>query len=452
MGSRTRLTILAVMLVGLGITATIVLVPELRFAYRSPQTHIVFETAAAMIAALTALLVYGRLRRTRGLSELLLLGALVLFACANLVFALVPRAFDMHLMSDWAAVGARTAATGLFAAAAAAPRVPIRRARLATLVMLLACAALVTVLLLVGVKLGERGASPVFESFAVGETAKPILTGTTLFLLLQGVTALLFVAAAAGFARRAASGEGALATWLGIAAALGAVARVNYLLVPSLYTSWVYTGDVFRLASYLAILAGAVHEIRSSWQHEAERSVLEERRRLAREFHDGVAQELAFIAARARSSDPQLADAAQRALDESRSAIAALSQPLDQPLASLVAQATEEIALRAGGRVVLELDPDAEAPAAAREAIVRVAREAVVNAFRHARVDTVRVRLSAGRTTELVVADDGVGFDPAAPSAGFGLTSMRERVAATGGSLHIRTAPGRGTRVEVVLP
>jgi signal transduction histidine kinase len=200
------------------------------------------------------------------------------------------------------------------------------------------------------------------------------------------------------------------------------------------------------------MLAGAVHEIRMYWQTAAERAVLEERRRLAREYHDGVAQELAFIAARARSSDPHLADAAQRALDESRSAIAALTRPLDEPLARLVAQAAEEVALRSGGRVVLELDPAADARGEAREAIVRVAREAVVNAFRHAGADTVRVRLSAGRTTELVVADDGNGFDPAGVSTGFGLTSMRERVAAVGGSLRIRTAPGRGTRIEVVLP
>jgi signal transduction histidine kinase len=446
------LTLLAVALVSGVVTAAFAAIPGLQFAYRSPSTHVALETAAGLIAAMTALLVFGRLQQTRRLSELLLLGALVLFACTNITFAAVRvilTSIDSP-SSEWAVIAARLTAASLFAAAAVAPDRRLRRPERATLLMLYGCGGVLAAL--VGLQFVLDVGAPVTEVFAVTDTSRPILAGTPLFLISQGASAGLYALAAVYFTKRATAGNRPFAASLAVAASLGGAARVNYLLVPSLYSEWVYTGDVFRLASYVAMLAGAVHEIHAYWRQRGEVAVLEERRRLAREFHDGLAQELAFIAGRAQASDPQLAAAAQRALDESRSAIAVLSRPLDAPLASLIAQAAEEVALRAGRRVVLELDPDADVPGEAREAMVRVAREAIVNAFRHADAETVRVRLTAGDSVRLIVADDGAGFDGDAVSAGFGLTSMRERVAAIGGRFGIHTAPGSGTRVEVVLP
>lgn len=82
-----------------------------------------------------------------------------------------------------------------------------------------------------------------------------------------------------------------------------------------------------------------------------------------------------------------------------------------------------------------------------------IAREALINVARHSNAARVRVSLGqrAGRL-ELVVADDGAGFDPNASSHGSGLTIVRERAALLGGTCEIESAPERGTTVRVTLP
>jgi signal transduction histidine kinase len=278
------------------------------------------------------------------------------------------------------------------------------------------------------------------------------------------VTMVVYAAAAIGFTRRAAKGDDELMCWLAAGVALHVVASLNYALYPSLYSEWVYTGDVFRLLFYLVLLGGAAREIRRYWREQAKVAVLEERRRIARELHDGLAQELAFIARRSRrlvdggpasSIGGQVAAAADRALDEARRAIAALTRPLDEPLEQTLAQAVEEVAARSGTRLELDLAPGIRLAPSTREALVRIAREAVSNAGRHACASVVQVQLADDREPRLVVSDDGVGFDPAAlqPSAdgGFGLTSMRERADAVGADFLLTTSPGRGTRIEVVF-
>jgi len=85
-----------------------------------------------------------------------------------------------------------------------------------------------------------------------------------------------------------------------------------------------------------------------------------------------------------------------------------------------------------------------------------VGQEAITNATRHAQARQVRVRLEFGeKQFRLVVADDGRGFDPAAPppsNGGFGLVGMRERAAELKGELQIRSAPGAGTELSLSVP
>jgi signal transduction histidine kinase len=278
-----------------------------------------------------------------------------------------------------------------------------------------------------------------------------------LAMLLKGV-------AAVGFTRRAARSGDPLTCWLGIALAFGAVSALNYFLFPSLYTDWVYTGDVFRLLFYLALLIGAALEIERYWRGLAGAAVLEERRRLARDLHDGLAQELAYIQRQAkriartgdRHAVEQLAGASERALEESRRAIDALTRPLDEPLEVALAREVEQVAERNGVEVVSDLTAGLVMSAAEREALIRIACEAVANAARHSRARRIRVELRAGDPMRLVVSDDGVGFDIGSVAGyrerAFGLTSMRERAQALGAELSIATAPGAGTKVEVVLP
>ena len=168
--------------------------------------------------------------------------------------------------------------------------------------------------------------------------------------------------------------------WFAAGAILAAFASLNYLFFPSLYSDWVYTGDFLRLGFYLLVLVGTGREIQTYWRRLADVAVLEERRRIARDLHDGLAQELAFIAAETRGPASK---AAERALDESRRAIAALTRPVDEPLHVALVQAAEEVAHRVGTQIRFEGETVSTVPGDTREALIRIVREAVTNAARH---------------------------------------------------------------------
>jgi signal transduction histidine kinase len=221
----------------------------------------------------------------------------------------------------------------------------------------------------------------------------------------------------------------------------------------------VYTGDVLRLAFSALLACGIVAELRAAARRAIEVAVLEERRRLARDLHDGLAQELALIVneiaevpADAHPGLPWIRSAAERALFESRRAIAALTLPLDRPLAAAIAAAAEDVTSRTGTSLRLEIDAAVQVTAAEQEAILRVVREASINAVRHGSASTVHITLEGigSQLTRLEVSDDGVGLDSGAAERGlgFGLTSMTERIRATGGELRLASTPGAGTSVE----
>ena len=242
-------------------------------------------------------------------------------------------------------------------------------------------------------------------------------------------------------------------------------AGIDYADSPSLQSGWLYNGDVLRIGFYFALLAAAAGEVTRYWEASRETAVLDERRRIARDLHDGLAQELAFIVRRAKrtlekgvepSDVTQIANAAERALDESRRVIATLTRPLDEPLDVVLSEAVKGVADRVGTTVALALDPDVHVSADVREALVRIAREAVTNAARHGDASLVRVELENGNGLRLRIVDDGRGFDQISPrrrrTGGFGFSSMADRARAIGGDLYVESARGAGTTVEVVLP
>jgi signal transduction histidine kinase len=290
-------------------------------------------------------------------------------------------------------------------------------------------------------------------------TSLPIIAFQLLALVFFGATAI-------GFMRRAEWNGDEFTSWLGASAALAAFSRLNYLFFPSLYQQWVYPADFLRLGAYLLILAGAVREIRRYQEGLARAAILDERRRMARELHDGLAQELAFIVTRSRELAEGLVDAnshalrrlaaaGERALDESRRAITALSAPVDESFEAALVQAVEEVANRVGTRTEVIVDPGIDVPSATKEALLRVVREAVANASRHGGASKVRVEITNGEILRVMVRDDGSGFDSnaaARESDGFGLTTMAERVHALGGELRISSQPATGTEVEVTVP
>ena len=184
----------------------------------------------------------------------------------------------------------------------------------------------------------------------------------------------------------------------------------------------------------------------------------EERRRVARDLHDGLAHELAFIASKARRSGApremkELSGAADRALDEARRAITVLSLSAPQSLVAALTQTAEDLGARLGVPVLVDVDEDVEVDADVAEQLLRIVREGLTNAAVHADAHYVTVTLRESTDgCRLVIADDGRGFDPSnVDPTRFGLVSMRERAASLGGSFSVNAAAGRGTRLEVTF-
>lgn len=148
-----------------------------------------------------------------------------------------------------------------------------------------------------------------------------------------------------------------------------------------------------------------------------------------------------------------VAAAAERALEESRRAIDTFSNGGPTPLEEALRNAGQQVAERAGAEVDLHVEPGLTVAPVVAEALARVVREAVGNAVRHGEARCVAVNVGChNRGLRLQVTDDGRGFQPEDVRHGFGLKSMRERVEALGGQLHVRSQPGKGTTIEAVVP
>jgi signal transduction histidine kinase len=454
---------LAVGVAGIAITALVSVAPWVRLAYRSPAAHVAIDTAATIIALLGAFLLLERFRQTGTRRDLLLVAALAVMAASSLCLSVVPALAGLGAepATTWAKFAARLLGAGLLTSASFAPAGRLRAPSTSARRTLVGCLAAVAALSLLALLLDAWLPLPIDPALSPAAAGHPRVVGNPVILGGQLVGMVLLVCAAVGFARSRPAERDVLTSWLAVGAILAALARLNYFLFPSQYTNFIYTGDFFALAFQLVLLVGAARQIHVYHRELAKLAVLDERRRIARDLHDGLAQDLAFIVSQSRGSTAsghlgQLASAAERALDDSRAAIAALTRPLDEPLDAALARVADEAAERLGARATLQLDADVDVPAPLREALLRIAREAIANAARHGGAKTVTVSLSRGADLRMSVADDGCGFDPVAPprrpGGGFGLISMRERAEAAGGTLAVSSAAGRGTTVEVVVP
>ena len=460
--SATVLTV-RVALAAAAVTVAVVALPFVRFAYRAPALHVALETANALIALLAGYLVYGRFRQSRRTQELLVVLALCTVALANLVLTAVPVAVTIGSGEDfsrWAAVGMRLLGTILLAAAALMPRTVLADRRRAG-ALVVGLAATVGTVALLGTVWGDDLPPTVDPAVVLGDASQPLLVAHPAVLVVQAVGAVLYGVSAVAFCRQSSRNHDELFRWMAAACVLAAFARVHYLLFPSLYSDYVYTGDVLRLGFYLLLLVGAAREIESYWQLRARTAVLEDRRRMARDLHDGLAQELAYLWSQSRSfagggADPAAAEriggAAGRALDEARRAIAALTRPLDEPFVRVLEHTAEDLGSRYDVKVATALDPTVPVAPEYGEALLRITAEAVRNAVRHGAARQINVTLEGG-PLRLTITDDGRGFSAgrvdAGRSGGFGLTSMRERARSIGAEFSVTSHPGEGTTVRV---
>lgn len=457
-GLRLRNLALASVVVSAVVTTSFVQVARLNFAYPAPSLHVALETAAAIIASAAAVLLLGRFRRTGFLEELLLSAGLSLLALANLAFVALPAAFHIETNSGsaWALIFTGMLAALLICLGALLPRRRIRVGARWPLTVhggtgVLALA--VSVTLIAFPHLVPHHARWLFPRAAT----HPQLVVNPTFSTLQLTLASLYLLAAYGFARRHRLTRDELSIWLAVACVFSAAARVNYFVHPAVHTEWVYPGDIFKLGFYLALLAGAAHEITSYWRSAIE---VEERRRIACDVHDGIAQEIAFIGRnvqlmRIQGAEPELIDrileGVERAKQESRRLAGTLKVPADQPLDQALEQAARNAAQRYGATIDMKLARGIELTARDQEAVVWLASEAVTNAARHSGTDRLHLVLErVQHGLRVRVRDNGVGFDPQSRS-GFGLIGMHHRAAALGARLHVRSRQGRGTEVELEL-
>jgi signal transduction histidine kinase len=196
----------------------------------------------------------------------------------------------------------------------------------------------------------------------------------------------------------------------------------------------------------------------------------DERRRLARELHDGVGQNLTALKHRLAQLEDALPpdsparrqlDAAlalcSETLEDTRHLSRLLRPPIldDLGLEAALRWLARSFGESTGIGVTLDMQPLPALDGELQTLLFRVAQEALNNAAKHAQAQDVIVRLvSRDGMLQLQVADDGHGFDPEqAPQAGgSGLGGMRERLRLYDGRLELHSAPGEGTRVRALVP
>lgn len=236
--------------------------------------------------------------------------------------------------------------------------------------------------------------------------------GTWLLVLAIGGSLL---AAAARVVRTECSSDGSVSRLVAAAMIVFAAVRLNYVVLPTPGIGWATAREGMRIAGYGSFLAAALRQEWSIRRTIATAAAAEERRRIARDLHDGLAQDLAFIAAhderiaREAGEDHPLAIAARRALAVSRGAIADLSASEAPSARSALPQVAAELEVRFGVPVSVEAE-DIELSGDAREDVVRIAREAIVNAV-HGQARNIVVSLArSGKRLVLRVLDDGTGI------------------------------------------
>ncbi|MFL5318785.1 MAG: sensor histidine kinase [Myxococcaceae bacterium] len=192
-------------------------------------------------------------------------------------------------------------------------------------------------------------------------------------------------------------------------------------------------------------------------------SLEEDRRRIARDLHDGMGQRLAALRLQLErvqkvSPRPELQDAL-RSCEELRAEMHRVIYDLQPPelesssLADILRDQSEQFELRTGITTSFRASGEDIRDPDAASALLRILQESLTNSARHGQATEVGIVLvTFSGTATLEVTDDGKGFDPSNALMGHGLRSMRERVQFLGGSVEVKSKPGEGASVCVRVP
>jgi signal transduction histidine kinase len=457
----------------------------------APSLDLVLDTTAAFVTISAAGLLLVQYREGEEPVALFSASAFLLLAAGNVLAVLLALGAEGLSLVDaavngerqqYAFIASRALAAGTLVAGGvfALRSTPGRPA--ARLVIGLPLGALAALVSVVQVRLdilpsllafGPNGAS----------AAEPDATMTALGVTLQlGAAALTVVAAF--FSRRLWRTSHKVGhAYLAFALILASAAQLHAAVFPNIHPIQVSTADGLWLAFDLTILLGIEAESRFVLaamrrtngelarlrETELEHAAIEERNRLSRELHDGLAQALWFAKLKANrlaslAREPELAELTadittgiETALNDARQAVMALRIGVDEEdsLATLLGRYVDDFADRFAIRAEFERDRDLPRfPPRVEAELLHVAQEALTNVVRHADATRVRVRLasSSGRLS-MAIQDNGCGFEPeAVRETGYGLRGMRERAAMLDAELTIDSRPHDGTRVSIAVP
>ena len=248
-------------------------------------------------------------------------------------------------------------------------------------------------------------------------------------------------------------------------AAITALAAATLALTdPHSALFWGTTSAVAATGVLWLLIGGllrANEALRDARAELAELAVAEERLRFSRDLHDLLGHDLSLIALKselagkllpsrvdqAATEVEEIRELTRSALQQVREAVGGYRQPT---LPSELAGA--KVALEAAGIELQVEGPDGPLDPAVDSVLAWAVREGATNAIRHSGARRAEITLRPGPvTTELEIADDGRGA-PAANGAGHGLTGLRERAQAVGGTIEAGAGPGGGFRVTVRVP
>jgi two-component system, NarL family, sensor kinase len=231
------------------------------------------------------------------------------------------------------------------------------------------------------------------------------------------------------------------------------------------------TSDELRLLSTVGDLLSIAIERAELFAKSVQFGAAEERNRLARDIHDTLAQGLAGIALHLETADAMIAIDPKRAEQAVKQALALTRANLDEARRSvldlraaplegrMLADALEALIHEFGDRAGIETDFESiggsrPLPARLETGLYRITQEALNNVAQHAHATTVCVVLTVvPETIELVISDDGKGFDASQlPEGRYGLIGLNERTKLLGGGLEICSELGEGTTLTVTIP
>ena len=428
--------------------AFFLLSPGQRKPYDLPSLRLFLDTAVLLVSVIVCVLAYVRFTVERRRFDLYLLGGFFVTAATTLMFSIAPvlDGGTVGRTEAWAGICGRLAAAALIAAAPfTSGRITTRARAIAAVVVL---AVFLYALWAVFRRLGTT--LPLLDP---GHRQPHLLT------VAVGLQAILCLTALVGFGLRYRAHTEDLDRWLAFGATIWLFAELHTVFTPSLSSDNVSQSDFLRLVSYGILLVGVWRAIRAA---EFGRAVAEERARVAREIHDGLAQYLFAMStqttllaggAPVEKVLPRLQEATRAAQQEARFAVLALSSAsgatqfdsaLNRYVEFLTADGQLDVDLEIEQAV--ELGPDEQIE------IFRIVQESLANVRHHAnaRRATVLIGLRDGQRVVRIV-DDGAGFDDKAESRGQGLRNIRDRTAAIGGALRLVSRPGSGTSLEVIL-